>query len=34
MCIVPTIGVILAYIVYKNKYKLSEEYLSEAGKTG
>ena len=29
MCIVPTIGVILAYIVYKNKYKLSDEFMKK-----
>ena len=29
MCVVPTIGVILAYVVFKSKYKLSDEFMKK-----
>ena len=29
MCVVPTIGVILAYIVFKKKYKLDDEFMKK-----
>lgn len=29
MCIVPTIGVILAYLVYKSKYKLNDAFMKK-----
>ena len=29
MCVVPTVGVILAYIVFKSKYKLSDEFMKK-----
>lgn len=29
MCIVPTIGVILAYVVYKSKYKLNDAFMKK-----
>ena len=29
MCVIPTIGIILAYIVYKKKYRLSDEFMKK-----
>ena len=29
MCVVPTVGVILAYVVFKSKYKLSDEFMKK-----
>ena len=29
MCVVPTIGVILAYIEFKKKYKLDDEFMKK-----
>ena len=29
MCVVPTIGVILAYVVFKKKYKLNDEFMKK-----
>ena len=30
MCVVPTIGVILAYVVFKSKYKLDDEFMKKS----
>ena len=29
ICVVPTVGVILAYVVFKSKYKLSDEFMKK-----
>ena len=29
MCVVPTIGVILAYVVFKSKYKLDDKFMKK-----
>ena len=30
MCVVPTIGVILAYVVFKSKYKLDDKFMKKS----
>ena len=29
MCIVPALGIILAYVVFKTKYKLNDEFMKK-----